>query len=152
MDTIKVKGSGWIEIFDNGKLISKTLFQNLITNVGKAEFAGLVANLGGLTAPAYIALGSSATAPTVTDTTLTAEISTSGLGRAAATVTRVTISVTNDTIQYFKSFTATGTVTINEIGIFDALSVGNMITHALTTSQPVINTNVVNVTYQIQFT
>lgn len=152
MDTIKAKGSGWTEIWNDGKLIKRTPFENLITNIGKAEFAGLVANLGSLTAPSFIALGSSTPTVSPTDTTLATEINTNGLGRAAATVTRVTTSVTNDTIQYVKTFSVTGTTTVNEIGIFDALSVGNMITHALTGTNSLVNGNSYVVTYQIQFT
>lgn len=75
---------------------------------------------------AWVATGTSDTAFAVTDTTLGTEITDSGLQRVAVTATRVTTNVANDTTQFVKTFTITGTYTIKEVGIFNASSTGDM--------------------------
>lgn len=153
MNEIKLKGFGTVEVFDKeGTLISKNEFTNLITSAGKAAIAALIGNISSPTAFGYLAVGSSATAPAIGDTTLTAEISTNGLSRAAVTPTQVTTTVTNDTIQFVKSFSVSGSSTVQEVGIFNASPSGIMLGHALTGGQSVVNTNTFVVTYKVQFT
>lgn len=74
----------------------------------------------------HIALGTG-TEQGAGDTTLKAESAVSGLARAAATVTAVTTTVTGDTIQLVKTFTAGGSAVITEAGAFNAASVGDML-------------------------
>ncbi len=90
-----------------------------LTNVGLAKVAGLVNGIdtGGFT---DLALGTSATAESPTQTALVSEITTNGGARAAATVSRETTNVANDTAKWEKIFTFTGDLVINECGIFDA--------------------------------
>lgn len=141
-----------LECYRKGKKVWDTGFiNNITTNVGKAAIAGLVGNTGAVNPFAYLAVGTSNTAVAATDTTLGAEVSTSGLARAAATVSRVTTSVTNDTLQLTYTWTASGTVTVQEIGIFNAASVGVLLGHALTGSKAVNNTDILVGTYQEQF-
>ena len=123
---------------------------NIITNAGKAQVA-LLAGDASATPFTYLAVGTSATAVAATDTTLTAEIADSGLERAAATVSRVTTTVTNDTLQLVKTWTATGSKTVEEVGIFNANSSGTMLGHALTTSKAVSSGETLTGTYQVKF-
>ena len=95
-----------------------------ITNAGKAAVAGLECNVGSVTAFTYVAVGSGATAFAATQTTLITEITTSGMGRAVATCTRVTTTVTNDTAQYYYLWTASGAATVAEAGVLNAASAG----------------------------
>ena len=130
-----IKDTGWIK--------------NIITNAGKAQVALL---MGDATATpfTYLAVGTSATAVAATDTTLTAEIIDTGLARAAATVSRVTTTVTNDTLQLAYTWTASGSKTVEEAGIFNASSAGTMLGHALTTSQVLANGQSLSLVYQVK--
>lgn len=123
---------------------------NIITNAGKAQLA-LLAGDATATPFTYLAVGTSATAVAATDTTLTAEITDSGLERAVGTVSRVTTTVTNDTLQVTKTWSVTGTKTVEEVGLFNASSAGTMLGHALTTSKAVANTDTLVGTYQVKF-
>lgn len=150
-DNITLKGTYHFEIHDkNGVLKDKWSVDNIVTNVGKAQLALLA---GDATAVpfTFIALGTSTTAVAATDTTLTAEISDSGLQRAAGTVSRITTTTTNDTFQVQRVFTATGTKTVEEIGVFNAASSGTMLSHALTGSRSLIVDDTLTATYQLRF-
>jgi hypothetical protein len=149
---LKIKGSVRLQVFDGDKCIHDTGFMdNLITSAGKAGVAGLVGNTGSVTAFTYLAVGTSSTAVAVSDTTLGSEIVDSGLARASATVSRVTTTVTNDTLSLTKTFTVTGTKTIEEIGIFNASSSGVLLGRRLTGSINVINGNSLVTTYNVSF-
>jgi hypothetical protein len=103
----------------------------LLTNAGLDFISKQMAGSASATAVAkWVALTANATAPAVTDTTLTAEIATAsgGLVRAAAayahTASASTYTLTN-------TFTANGSdvlpVTIAKVGCFDAASAGNLV-------------------------
>lgn len=151
-DTSKLAGRIKLEVRDkdgNLKYPSEWI-NNIITNAGKAQIALLA---GDATAVpfTYLAVGTSATAVAATDTTLTAEITTLGLARAVGTVSRVTTTVTNDTLQVTYTWTATGTVAVEEVGLFNAASAGTMLGHALTTTKSLVNTDTLLATYQVKF-
>jgi hypothetical protein len=122
-------------------------FHNKMTNEGLAVISGLVGNTGSQTAFTYIAVGSSNTAVSASHTALQAEISTNGLSRASATVSRKTTTQTNDTLVLAKVFTVTGSSTVEEVGVFNASSSGTMLARALTGSISVVNGNVLSATY-----
>lgn len=153
-DILKIKGSVRLQVLDsNGQVLQDTGFSdNLVTNVGKAAIAGLVGNTGAVTAFSYLALGTSNTAANVTDTTLGAEIVDSGLARALATVSRTTTSATNDTLTLTYTWTASGTKTIQEIGVLNASSSGILLARKIPTALSVISGNKVVATYNIQLT
>jgi hypothetical protein len=71
----------------------------------------------------YIALTADSASPAAGDTTLASELSTSGMSRALATYAH-TGGVNTFTQSY--TYTATGTVTINKEGLFNAASVGTL--------------------------
>ena len=148
INNLKLKGSYEFEIRDiNGKVRDSWKVDNLVVNGGLAFITGLLTGTG--TVPTYIALGTSSTAVAGSQTTLVAEITDSGLERAVATDTQVTTTVTNDTFQLAKTFTATGSKTIEEIGIFNAASSGTMLSRALTTSKAIANGESIAVTYKL---
>lgn len=99
---------------------------NLFVNAGKAALAGLMGNTGSVTAFGYLAVGVGTTAADATDTTLETEITDSGMARAATTNSRVTTSVTNDTLRMIKTWSVSGTKAVTEIGAFNASSAGDM--------------------------
>lgn len=151
-DTLKMEGKIKLDVFTKDGVLKDTTgwINNIITNAGKAQLA-LLAGDATATPFTYLAVGTSATAVAATDTTLTAEITDTGLARAAGTVSRVTTTVTNDTLQVTYTWTATGSKTVEEVGLFNASSAGTMLGHALTTSKVLVNTDQLVGTYQVKF-
>jgi hypothetical protein len=111
------------ERWTRGDLKWTSTYTNGITNVGKSSMAGLTGNTGSITAFTYLAWGNGTTAFNATQTALTG----TEKMRAAATVSRVTTTVTNDTLQLLKAFSITATATAAEGGIFNASSGGTML-------------------------
>lgn len=134
----------------DGTIVSDETVENIFTNAGKAQMA-LLCGDATATPFTYVAVGTSSTAVAATDTTLTAEIVDTGLSRASGTVTRITTTVTNDTYQISKTFTATGSKTVEEVGIFNASSAGTMLSHALTGSKALTNNDTLAITYTLKF-
>lgn len=151
MDSTKTKGQIDIKLIRNGKTIVSKTVNNSIMNVGFAAIAGLVGNTGAITAFTYLALGTSNTAVSAGQTALGSEISTNGLQRVSATVSRVTTTQTNDTLQLTYTYTVTGTSAIEEIGAFNASSSGIMLGRALTGTVNVINGDSLSMTYKFKF-
>jgi hypothetical protein len=150
---IKIQGFVRLEVRDkDGNLLHDTgRLENLITNAGKAAVAGLVGNTGAITAFSYLALGTSSTAAAATQTALVAEIVDSGLARAAATMSRTTTTVTNDTLRFVYTWTASGTKSVQEVGAFNASSAGTMLGRKVVTQLDLINTNTCTLTYDFVF-
>jgi hypothetical protein len=98
-----------------------------ITAAGKAEVAGLMGNTGSPSAFTYLANGSGTTAFAKAQTALVTENTANGSARASATVSRTTTTDTNDTLSLVKQWTASGAITINEVGVFNAASAGDML-------------------------
>lgn len=151
-DKMGVRGRIDFKITHKDGSVDEWSIDNLITSAGKAAIAGLVGNTGAITAFSYIAVGTSTTAPSAGQTALIGEIVTNGLSRASASVSRTTTTVTNDTLTLTKTFTVTGSSTVEECGIFNAASVGIMLGRALTTTKPVVNGDLLAITYNIIFT
>lgn len=151
METIKIKGQIDFKLTRADGSVKEWSVNNLITSAGKAEIANLVGNVSTPTAFSYMAVGTSSTAVSASHTALQAEISSNGLSRASATVSRTTTTVTNDTLTFSKTFTVTGSSTIEEIGIFNASSSGTMIGRALTGSVSVVNGDQFQATYNVIF-
>ena len=121
---------------------------NKMTTVSLAVISGLVGNTGSQNAFIYLELGTSSTAVSSGHTALQAAITDTGLARAAATVSRITINQTNDTLQLTYAWTATGSKTIEEVGVFNASSSGVMLCRALTSSHSIVNGTVFTITYK----
>lgn len=142
-----------MEVFDKGIKIYDLKGENLITSVGKAAMAGLISGVGGVAAFTYVDTGSSATAATIADTALGSANSTNGMGRQAAAMTLSTTTTTNDTLNAIFTWTASGAVTINEVGIFNAASVGTLLGHFILPSTITLASgNQYKLTYSVQFT
>jgi hypothetical protein len=147
-NTLKIKGSYHFEIKDvEGKIRDSWTVDNLVVNGGLAFITGLLTGTG--TVPTYIALGTSTTAVAGNQTTLVAEITDTGLERAVSTASQVTTTITNDTFQLAKTFTATGSKTIEEVGVFNDPSAGTMLSRALTTSKAIANGESIAVVYKL---
>lgn len=118
----KLTGLVRLQIHDvRGNLRDDTgWLHNTITNSGKHMVFRLLSSV--TTKPlkfAWLAVGSSTTAVAATDRLLATEITASGLGRALATLTETKTTVAMDSVNFNKVWTASGNVTVNEIGIFN---------------------------------
>lgn len=131
---------------------TKAISRNLITNVGLAIAAG---QLNGVTtAPVTaIALGTGTTAANASDTALETEITDSGGQRGAATTSRVTTTVTNDTSQWVKTFNFTGTKAVTEEGLLDNnTSGGNLLARQVFSAVNVVNGDSLQITHKVAHT
>ena len=148
---IKIQGRVKLVCYDGkGELKWRTRWiKNGICNAGKAQMA-LLAGDASATPFTYLEVGTSVTAFGASQTALQAAITDSGLARAAATVSRVTTTVTNDTLNLTTTWNVTGSKTIEEIGIFNASSSGTMLGRALTGTKTVANLDVFVAIYQVK--
>lgn len=121
-------------------------------NTGIASVAGLI-NGEVTNFFDYIALGEGTDAEVATQTELVTEIATNGGSRATSTNSQVTTTVTNDTAQFLKTFSFTGTLTINECGVFDAASTGVMLMrHKFASTKNVEDGDSLQLTIKMQVT
>lgn len=123
---------------------------NLITNAGRAAISGLINGSGAPAAFTYIAVGTGTNAASASDTTLQTETSTSGLARAAGTVSLVTTSITNDTAQVSKTFTASGSVAVTEAGLLNAASTGTLACRQVFSAINVVSGDTLQITWKVQ--
>jgi hypothetical protein len=118
-ESVRVLGSLEVKLLDeSGTLKDIRNVNNLVVAVGKDVIASrLVGNT--IAIPSYMAVGSSSTAAATSQTALGSE-----LGRAILDST----TRTSNTIAYAATFGAgTGTGTLTEAGIFNAVTSGNML-------------------------
>lgn len=126
----------------------------VVTNKGKAITADRIRTSPATytTSPKYVAMGVGATGAgrtaVVGDTALSSEQE----SRTSGTESVQTTSVTGDTYQSVGTVTATSARVVDESGLFDASSVGNMFTSA---TFPVVNLAIgdsIQFTWQVQYT
>lgn len=137
------------EVMRGGKIILKKETHNLTPNTGLAGFIKRMGGDGGTAGFTYLALGIGTTTAAATDTALESEIVDSGLERAAATVTYEDTTTTDDTLQLVKSWTATGSKNVTEIGILNDASVGILGGRVVKTAVPLELNDIYQVTYKV---
>ena len=101
-----------------------------ITTAGESAVAKMIVGSASVAAFDYLALGDSNTAFADTQTALQSEITGNGLARAQDASTAE--SSGTGTVNY--SWTASGTETIREIGVFNASSGGTMLCRQVLTT------------------
>jgi hypothetical protein len=110
-----------------GNWSNQKVVSNLVTSAGQAGIASRINGSGAEAAFTYIALGTGTNAAAAGDTTLQTETSASGLARVAATASRVTTDVSNDTARLTTTFTAGASAALTEAGVFNASSNGTLL-------------------------
>ena len=145
-EKITMKGSFRMELFRDGKLIEVREFDNMVVNAGLAAIAGCILLDVATNRFDYIALGTDGTAPSATQTALLAETH-----RQAGTGTRVTTSNPNDTAQLSTTFTFGGSYGLQESGVFNASSDGDMLCRQTFSVLNVQNNDQLTVTWKVQF-
>lgn len=122
----------------------------VVTNAGKAIVTNLLAGSGSV--PKWLGLGTGATGAARTaaaaDTALSAA---TGSRVGTNNPTRTTTSVSNDTWNISQTFTAGSTVAIDEAGIFDASTSGNMFISATFGVVTLEANDTLTATYSVQF-
>ena len=152
-DKLGIRGFAKFKLeYPDGSVLETGWCENTITNLGKKAVVGLTGNVDSQTAFTYRALGTDADpAPAAADTTLNAELTTLGLSRTTATVTSEQTTTADDTLRFVKAFTATGSTTVLEAGIFNASSTGVMLSRVLASpTLPVVNGTVLTITYEVR--
>lgn len=126
----------------------------VLTNKGKALFADRARTTPGTytTSPKFIGIGTGATGAARTavaaDTALTTEVET----RASGTESTVTTTQTGDTYQSQGTVSITATRAVDESGLFDASSAGNMATSATLNVINLLNGDSLQLTWKVQIT
>lgn len=135
--------------FLTGNYSNFRLLSNLVTNAGKAGVASRINGAGSEAAFTYVAVGTGTTAAAAGDTTLETEITDSGLQRAAATASRVTVDVTNDGARLVLTYTVTGTKAVTESGVLNASSSGVLLARQVFSAINVVSGDSLQVTWTI---
>lgn len=99
--------------------------------------------------PLYVAWGTGVSTTTEADTTLLSE---SAETRVVGAGTSITTTNTDDTHQVVATITSSGTQTITEAAVFDAVSSGNMYVKGDFNGVPLNVGEAMQLTFQIQFT
>lgn len=126
------------------------LLATVFTNAGAAIVTNRITQAG--TAPKNIGWGIGTTAAAVGDTALQTESApTSGGGRTVGTESRTTVTNTNDNYQVAGTVTAGSSLAITEAGLFDAVSAGNMLIHAVFSAINVVSGDGIAFTFGLKF-
>ena len=125
----------------------------VVTNVGKGIMAKRHVGATPTQAePKYVAMGTGATAAARTaaagDTALSTQVET----RTNGTASTVTTTVTDDTYQVVGTVTATAARAVDEGGLFDAATAGNMFTSATFSVINLANGDSIQFTWKVAFT
>lgn len=129
--------------------------RNLVPTAGKAAVASRINGAGAEAVFDKIGWGTGTTAPAAGDTALQTEVTTSGGAASgvhvvsAATASRVTTTVTNDTAQLVGTVTAAGTIAITESGVFNASTNGTMLARQTFTAINVVSGDSIQFTWKI---
>lgn len=117
----------------------------LVTNAGKDIITNRISGAG--TEPKFVAVGTGSTAEAATQTALVTEVET----RATGTSSRQTTSTANDTYQVVGTVSITATRALQESGLFDASTVGNMLCRGVFTTINLVNGDTIQMTWKVQF-
>jgi hypothetical protein len=134
--------------FITGVWSDSRLISNLVVSAGVAGVASRINGAGSEAAFTYIAVGIGTTAAAAGNTALESEIVDSGLARAAATASRVTTDVTNDTAQDLYTFSVTGTKAVTESGVLNAGAAGTLLARQVFSAVNVVNGDSLQITWK----
>ena len=124
-ENIKTNGQIRVVHTRDGKVIADETFKNLITTAGKNWIAARQKDTGQPPQLSHMACGTGVVAAAVGDTTLGTEIARVALTAAGG-------SVATNVVTYSAVFPAgTGTGAVTEIGLFNAASVGTLVSRAV---------------------
>lgn len=150
-ESIKVTGKLRVEHIRDGVVISDTGFMdNIVTTAGKAALATLLNSASaGTTLVTHMGFGTGTTAVAAADTALATELTGNGYARVAVTRTIPTAG----TLQFVSTLTGlTVAATIQEAGLFSAVTAGTLFAHQLTGAVNLATaSDSIQVTWQVTF-
>lgn len=124
----------------------------VLTSIGKAIIADRIRTTPGTysTSPKFVAMGVGATGAARTavvgDTALSTQVET----RTSGTESTVTTTLANDTYQVVGTIAATTTRAVDEAGLFDASTSGNMFTSATHAIINLVSGDSIQYTWQVK--
>ncbi len=140
-----------LTLFDSqGRIKDQRTYHNLVVNAGLAGVASRINGDGSEAVFTYVAIGIGTTAAAAGDTALQSEITTGGGSRAAATVSRITTTVTNDTAKWVITYSFTASFAVTESGILNAASAGTMLARKVFGAINVANTDSLQISWTVQ--
>lgn len=142
------RGEVLVEVFRKGDLVATRRIRNIVTNLGLAWMSGaLSGDTGSPNTMKYIAVGTGTTAAAATDTALVAEVE----SRATGTLSRVTVTTTNDTCQVVGTITMTGNRALTECGLFSAGTGGTMMARTVFSVINLTTDDTIQITWKVTF-
>lgn len=133
----------------------RDLQATVFSTSGKAICSGrLIGATPSQAEPKFAALGSGAGTAAVGDTTLFTEFTTgtwTGYARTSNAGTQVTTTLTNDTYQNVAVFTAPAAEAVTNAGLFDALTVGNLLIKGDFSTVNLALNDTLTLTFKLQF-
>lgn len=126
----------------------------VVTNKGKASLADRWRTTPSTytNPPKYLGMGVGATGAARTAAVADTALSTEVESRTAGTESNVTTSQTGDTHQVLGTITASATRAVDEVGLFDASTSGNMVVSATHTVLNLANGDAIQYTIKTQLT
>jgi hypothetical protein len=136
----------------DGSIAQHEHVKNFRTNAGGDAQASQMADTSTQSAACnQIAVSTTAITPALTDTTLSGEVTTNGLGRAVGTFTSNTNSA-HTQFTLVKTFTASGTVSSVQAGaVFNASSGGSLCWEATWSPVNLVNTQTITITWTVNY-
>ncbi len=148
-DFIRMRGSIRMILGDlDGNALQEMNFQNLLVTIGRSWVLGQLESINIQTAQTitYLAVGSSTTAPTTSDTTLGLEVTRLAIGSFSTTG----LTANPPSWQAQVSFaTNQANTTLAECGLFNSSAGGTMLAHATFASFVKATSNTLNISYTI---
>jgi len=145
MERTNLKGRFHIAVLgEDGEERSHQVVPNTIMNAGIKVITGLMLKDVGEDAFDYLAIGTDNTAPNATDTSMGAE-----KYRVEGTGSQETDSVTDDTARLTGSIAITSSISVQEAGVFNSDSAGDMLARTTFSSVSVNDGDTVNIGYDV---
>ena len=118
---------------------------NTIMDIGRSCMAAMLgSDIASPVAFDFIGIGTSGLTAAVTQSTLGSE-----QVRVGTTSALATSGVSNDTARFIGSFAISGTLSIQEAGIFNATSAGSMLCRTTFTTISVVSGDAINATWDV---
>ena len=139
-----------------GNWTNTMVITNTITDTGRAAAASRLGGAGSEALFDKIGQGTGVAAAAASDTALGAEKDASGGAStthaiSAATQSRVTTTVTNDTAQSVGTISEAATIAVTESGLFNAATGGVMLCRQTFSAVNVVNGDSLQITWKIKF-
>ena len=148
MENLKIKGTHYLKIVRKNGEIEEWNVDNMVVNGGLGLITARLQASSSAVAN-YMAVGSGTTAVGASQTTLATETTDGGLERGTGAVSQQTTTTANDTYQITKTWTASGTKTVEEIGVFNDATAGTMLSRVLTGSRTLYAGDTFTDTYKL---